>query len=34
MAKEYKPEELAARVFWLSVAGIVTQVTIIVLLMY
>jgi len=34
MANNYKPEELAARVFWLSLAGIAAQISLIILLIY
>jgi hypothetical protein len=31
MSKDYKPEELAARVFWLAAAGICAQIAVIAL---
>ena len=34
MANDYKPEELASRVFWLATAGICAQIAVVVLLIY
>ena len=34
MLTNYEPEELAARVFWLAMAGIAAQIAVIVLLIY
>jgi hypothetical protein len=34
MVTEYKPEELAKRVFWLAMAGIAAQIVIILLIIH